>query len=355
MRPSSCLPAAFGAAALLLAALSGCAGLPSEPVPGEPPHHAKGGFRNTAPDFHRAGDWTRVKFIVSRSWQSLVSPRTFDTPRESAEGLAAGQALLAGSEPTITWIGHASLLVRLDGVTILTDPTWSERASPLSWAGPKRLVPPGLPFESLPRVDVVVLSHDHYDHLDLPTVQRLATAHDPLFVVPLGLKAWLAERGITRVEERDWWGRVEHRGVSFVCTPAQHFSQRTAWDQNQRLWATWAVLGPSRRFYFTGDTGYFDQFKAIGARLGPFDLAAVAIGAYMPPEIMRSVHMTPEQAVQAAEDVGARVTLGVHWGTFDLAEEPLGEPPERMLAETTRRGMGPERAWILKIGETRRW
>ena len=345
----------LGPAVLLLVALSGCAGLPSEPIPGAPAHHVRGGYRNTAADFHRASGWTRFKFLVSRSWQSLVSPRTFDTPRETAAGLAEGQTLLAGAAPTITWIGHASLLVRVDRVTVLTDPHWSERASPLSWAGPRRLVPPGIPFESLPKVDVVVLSHDHYDHLDLPTLQRLAKEHDPLFVVPLGLKAWLAEREVTRVEERDWWGRVEHRGLTFVCTPAQHFSQRTPWDQNRRLWATWAVLGPSRRFYFTGDTGYFDQFKEIGARLGPFDLAAVAIGAYVPAAIMRSVHLTPEQGVQVAEDVGARVMLGIHWGTFDLAEEPLGEPPGRMRTETARRGIGPERAWILKIGETRRW
>lgn len=355
MRARSSTRPVLGSAVLLLVALSGCAGLPSEPIPGAPAHHVRGGYRNTAADFHRASGWTRFKFLVSRSWQSLVSPRTFDTPRETAAGLAEGQTLLAGAAPTITWIGHASLLVRFDGVTVLTDPHWSERASPLSWAGPRRLVPPGIPFESLPKVDVVVLSHDHYDHLDLPTLQRLAREHDPLFVVPLGLKAWLAEREVTRVEERDWWGRVEHRGLTFVCTPAQHFSQRTPWDQNRRLWATWAVLGPSRRFYFTGDTGYFDQFKEIGARLGPFDLAAVAIGAYVPAAIMRSVHLTPEQAVQAAEDVRARVTLGIHWGTFDLADEPLGEPPERMRAETARRGIGPERAWILKIGETRRW
>lgn len=345
--------------ALVLAALTvlvlGCAGVGREPLPGAPAHHVEGGFRNVDPTYPRASGWTRFTFIVRRGVQSLVSPRTFDTPQETAEGRAAGRALRSGGDPTVTWIGHATVLLRMDGLTILTDPSWSERASPLSWAGPRRLVPPGLPFEELPRVDVVIISHDHYDHLDLPTVKRLAKEHDPLFVVPLGLKAWFAEVGITRVEERDWWQRVEHRGVSFVCVPAQHFSQRTPWDSSRRLWATWAVLGSSRRFYFTGDTGYFPGFKQIGERLGPFDLAAVAIGAYLPAEIMRAVHVTPEEAVQVAEDVRARVLLGIHWGTFDLAEEPLGEPPERMRAEATRRGLGPDRAWILRIGETRRW
>jgi N-acyl-phosphatidylethanolamine-hydrolysing phospholipase D len=345
--------------ALFIAGLSllalGCAAVGIEPLPGKPAHHVEGGFRNVNPTYPRAGGWTRFKFIVRRSWESLLSPRNFETPKETVEGLAAGRELRAGLDPTVTWIGHATVLLRMDGLTILTDPSWSERASPLSWAGPRRLVPPGLPFEELPRVDVVVISHDHYDHLDLATVKRLAATHDPLFVVPLGLKAWFADSGITRVEERDWWQQVEHRGVTFVCVPAQHFSQRTLWDSNRRLWATWAVLGPTRRFYFTGDTGYFPGFKEIGERLGPFDLAAIAIGAYVPAEIMRAVHVTPEEAVQAAEDARARTLLGIHWGTFDLAEEPLGEPPTRMLGEAARRGRGPDRAWILRIGETRRW
>jgi N-acyl-phosphatidylethanolamine-hydrolysing phospholipase D len=140
-----------------------------------------------------------------------------------------------------------------------------------------------------------------------------------------------------------------------VCTPAQHFSQRGLGDSNSRLWASWAVLGSERRFYSSGDTGYFDGFREIGERLGPFDLTAMAIGAYMPPSIMRSVHLTPEQAVQAHEDLRGTTLLGIHWGTFDLSEEPLDEPPARMLAEAARRGRGPERAWILPLGETRRW
>ena len=209
----------------------------------------------------------------------------------------------------------------------------------MSWAGPRRLGAPGVAFEDLPKIDVVVISHDHYDHLDAGTVTRLAAAHDPLFVVPLGLKAWFAESGITRVEELDWWDGHEHRGVRFVCAPAQHFSQRGLFDRDTRLWASWAVVGKSRRLYFGGDTGYFAGFKEAGRRLGPFDVAALAIGAYQPPAIMRFVHTTPEEAVQAFEDLGASVLLGIHWGTFDLAEEPLGEPPVRMVAEARRRGL----------------
>jgi L-ascorbate metabolism protein UlaG (beta-lactamase superfamily) len=324
-------------------------------LPGAPAHHVKGGFRNVDPTYPRATGWMRFKFIVTRFSDSVLSPRSFETPRETVEGLAAGRALRAGPDPTVTWIGHATVLLRMDGLTILTDPGWSERASPLSWAGPLRLVPPGLPFEELPRVDVVVISHDHYDHLDLSTVKRLAAAHDPLFVVPLGLKAWFVDNGITRVEERDWWQRVEHRGVTFVCVPAQHFSQRTPWDSSRRLWATWAVLGPTRRFYFTGDTGYFPAFKEVGARLGPFDLAAVAIGAYLPPEIMRAVHVTPEEAVQLSEDVPRARAAGHSLGHLRSGRGAAGRAAHAHARGSGAPGHRPDRAWILRIGETRRW
>jgi N-acyl-phosphatidylethanolamine-hydrolysing phospholipase D len=160
---------------------------------------------------------------------------------------------------------------------------------------------------------------------------------------------------MNHVEELDWWQEREYRGVKFVCLPAQHFSQRTLWDANERLWASWAMLSPERRLYFSGDTGYFAGLKEIGRKLGPFNLAAVAIGAYVPPAIMKSVHTTPEEAVQTSIDLNARILLGIHWGTFDLAEEPLEEPPQRMLAEVTRRRIDRERAWIFKIGEKRKW
>jgi N-acyl-phosphatidylethanolamine-hydrolysing phospholipase D len=335
-------------AAILLPA---CAAVGTEPLPGRPSHHVAGGFRNPDPQFRQADGWTRFRFLVRRMGGSLLGPRRFEAPRAVAD--AAG---LAGNPaPTVTWVGHSTLLIQLEGVNLLTDPHWSPRASPLSWAGPRRLSPPGLPFEQLPPIHLVVISHDHYDHLDLATVRRLAVVHDPLFVVPLGLKRWFAEQGLTRVQELDWWQEHEARGLRLVCVPAQHFAQRTPWDGNRRLWATWAVLGATRRFYFGGDTGYFAGFRQIGERLGPFDLVALPIGAYLPPEIMRPVHVSPEETVQAFEDLRGRTLLGVHWGTFALADEPLDEPPLRMLAEARRRGIPAERAWILALGETRRW
>ena len=345
-----CLSASAVVVSLWLLIAGGSGG--TEPLPVELAHHVDGGFRNTDANFHRPSGWSRWNFVVRRLFLASTAPRTFDAPRVANDGAALRAGLV---NPSITWIGHATLLVQLDGVNFLTDPHWGERASPLSWAGPRRLSPPGLAFENLPRIDVVVISHDHYDHLDLGTVKRLAEQHDPLFLVPLGLKAWFADNGVSRVEELDWWQEQEYRGLRFVCVPGQHFSQRTLWDGNTRLWATWAVVSGNRRLYFSGDTGYFAGFKEIGKRLGPFDVAAIAIGAYVPPEIMKSVHLTPEEAVQASIDLNARILLGIHWGTFDLAEEPLDEPPLRMLAEAGRHDIDSDRAWIFKVGETRRW
>jgi len=259
------------------------------------------------------------------------------------------------SQPTVTWVGHSTLLIQLDGVNLLTDPQWSDRASPVSFAGPKRVMPPGIPFEELPPIDLVLISHDHYDHLDLATVQRLAERHHPLFLVPLGLREWFLENGMTQVEELDWWESRIQKGLSLTLVPAQHFSGRTFWDGNQRLWGGWTVVGREKRFFFVGDTGYYELFKEIGRRLGPFDLAAIPIGAYMPASMMSMTHTTPEQALQIFADVESHRFVPIHWGTFDLTDEPLEEPPVRLSAEVQRLGYDAERVWLLKHGETRLW
>jgi len=258
------------------------------------------------------------------------------------------------SVPTVTWIGHATLLVQMDHVTFLTDPIWSDRPSPVSFAGPRRFVAPGLALEDLPPIDFVVLSHNHYDHLDLPTLAALAQ-RDPetRFFVPLANAELLRENGIANVEELDWGHEREHEGVVVHCLPAQHWSQRGVGDRRRALWSSWAVTGPTRRFYFAGDTGYFDGFARISDTLGPFELAALPIGAYQPAKMMQEAHLNPEEAVQAALDLGAKRALAMHFGTFDLSDEPLDEPPRRFRDAAAATPLGVNRAWVMHIGEMR--
>jgi N-acyl-phosphatidylethanolamine-hydrolysing phospholipase D len=255
--------------------------------------------------------------------------------------------------PGITWIGHATFLVRLDGVTFLTDPIFSDRASPFSFGGPRRFVPPGVPLDELPPLDFVIISHDHYDHTDEPTIRALA-ARGTRFVVPLRLGEVVREAGGEAIE-LDWGGTIEVAGVKIHCVPAQHFSGRWLDDRDRRLWAGFVVEGPTTRFFHAGDTGYFDGFREIGERFGPIDVAAIPIGAYEPLAMMRFVHLTPEDAVQVAFDVRAQRVVPMHYGTFELTDEPFDEPPRRFRREAERRGLAEDRAWVLKIGETRTW
>jgi N-acyl-phosphatidylethanolamine-hydrolysing phospholipase D len=256
--------------------------------------------------------------------------------------------------PTVTWIGHATFLVQIAGINILTDPTWADRASPVPFAGPRRLVPPGMRFEDLPKIDVVVISHDHYDHLDAATVTRLAREHAPTFFVPLGYREWLMDHGVRDVVELDWWEAREFRGLRLTCTPAQHSSGRGLHDQNLRLWGSWVIASANRRLFFAGDTGYWSGGKEIGQRLGPFDLAAIPIGGYSSYDKRHPNHVNPEEAVQLFEDVRGRLMVPMHWGTFELNREPFQEPPQRLQREALRRGLEDEIA-LLSPGQTIHW
>lgn len=258
------------------------------------------------------------------------------------------------SVPTVTWIGHATVLVQMDGLTFLTDPIWSERASPFDFAGPLRAQEPGVALEDLPPIDFVVISHNHYDHLDVETLRGLAErSPDTRFVVPLENAETLREAGIDDAIELDWEQSVEIEGVRIVCLPAQHWSGRGLFDRRRALWASFAVLGEERRFYFGGDTGYFRDFAEIGEAYGPFDLAALPIGAYAPAEMMHYWHMTPEEALQASRDLRARRMVPVHYGTFDLSDESPDEPPRRLREAAAAAEMDPDSLYVLRVGETR--
>lgn len=334
--------------------LGGCAGLHENPYydPAKP-HHTPTGFRNTDAAAQKTGGFWRWQ------WERRVAglPRPPDAAHRDWR-VAPNLALLHGAagNPSVTWIGHATLLVRLGGLNVLTDPHFSERASPVSFAGPKRHHPPGVALDDLPPIDVVVISHSHYDHLDVDSVRRLNAKHGSAlrFLVPLGLKPWFAELGIDNVTELDWWDHVEVQGVRFTLTPAQHWSARGLIDRNRTLWGGWAIRAPEFSFFFSGDTGYSRDFVAIRDRLGPFDLAALPIGAYAPRWFMRMQHIDPADAVRIHRDLGAKQSVGVHWGTFEMSDESLDEPPRDLARARDAAGVADDAFFVMKVGETHR-
>lgn len=322
-----------------------------------PAHHRpNGGFRNPWGNGQLHGFGAFIKWrLFDRATVPLRPDPDPSVFSRAAPAFARPRA--AAERVTVTWVGHATFLLQAGGLNILTDPMWSERAGPVQFAGPRRVVPPGIAFEDLPPIDIVLQSHNHYDHLDAGTVRRLAAEHpDAQWLAPLGLERWLARHG-TRARELDWWSAARIGGLALTATPAQHFSARSPFDRDRTLWCGWSIATPSRRIFFAGDTGYHPEFPEIGRRLGPFDLALVPIGAYDPRWFMRPVHMDPEEAVRAVTDLAgdgaAPAMVPMHWGTFKLTDEPLDEPPRRASAAWTAASLPAARFWLLAHGETR--
>jgi L-ascorbate metabolism protein UlaG (beta-lactamase superfamily) len=296
-------------------------------------------------------------------WQRLKEGVPPDPPAEAFPIVASAvaQPRAARGEVRITWVGHATFLVQIGGFNVLTDPVWSARASPVQFAGPVRLAPPGLAWESLPPIDAVLVSHDHFDHLDRPTVNRLRRHFGPglRWITPLGYADWFAARGIAPIVQLDWWQSARLSGpggsLDIVALPAQHWTRRSILSDADRLWGSYAVLGEDgSRLYFAGDSGYFGGFRQIGEQLGPFDVALLPIGAYEPRWFMAAAHMNPEEAVRAYQDLGGRGLFGgMHWGTFRLTDEPPLEPPTRTRTAWVQAGFPAESLWIPRHGETR--
>ena len=315
------------------------------------PHHTRDGFRNNYPTPPRASFW---KWQLER-WQKGL-PKTpeggwhFPVDQPDIAFLQTNR-----SEFTATWIGHSTVLLQIAGVNILTDPMFGERASPLSFAGPKRVVPPTPDLDQLPHIDIVLISHNHYDHLDVGSVERLARqpGGPPRYYVPLGLKPWFADLGIV-ADEMDWWDARDDSGLKIHFVPSQHWSARTLWDRDETLWGGFVVEHPRFRLIYTGDTGYSRDFADIQRRFPSFDLALIPIGAYEPRWFMAPQHVDPEEAVRIHQDLHASQSLGVHWGTFVLTDEPLDEPPRRLARALRDANLPLDVFWTLHVGETKR-
>lgn len=323
-----------------------------------PAHHRpEGGFRNPWPKSEPRGFRDLLRWMV---WQRLTQRRRPDPPPGFVARVTPAFATprAAPDRVTTTWIGHSTFLVQIGGMNIVTDPIWSDRASPVRFFGPRRWMPPAIAIDALPPIDVVLQSHNHYDHLDDATVRRFADRFpDARWIAPLRLGDWLRRRGVLLVTELDWWQETPAGPLSITATPAQHFSARGFGDRGDSLWCGFVVAAAGARIYFAGDTALHPEFADIGARLGPFDLVHLPIGAYEPRWFMRSVHMNPEDAAQAyvALDRSAAQPpcAAMHWGTFKLTDEPMDEPPRRARDSFSAVGVPAESLWIMSCGETR--
>lgn len=349
----------------LSSAVLACSNESAQPA-GQPTHHRQGGFQNTHTEFQPKGLLTLARWRF-QAWRDDLPP----PPRQATPIIVPDLGFIqsnakagAAMQPAVTWVGHATVLAQFGGINLLTDPMFSQRASPLSFIGPTRAQRPGLWFNEMPHIDLVLISHNHYDHLDQASVQALAAQSGgaPLFVVPLGVKAWFTALGIARVVELDWWQSHRIGAVEVVMTPVQHGSGRGLTDRMETLWGGYAVFSQQLHLFFAGDTGYSKDFADIRTRFaqrqtsalgGGFDIALLPIGGYEPRWFMREQHLNPEEAVRVHHDLAAKASLGIHWGSFAITDEALDEPP-RALAAARKALSVPDKAFFtLALGETR--
>ncbi len=331
-----------------------------------PSHHINGKFRNPylPADFQPSA----IAFLKARLFDEMTWPDEPDNYRENWQ--AADLEKIHNPDfntPQATLIGHSTVLLQYRGINILTDPMFSQRPSFSQSIGPKRYTPPALEVDQLPNIDVIVISHNHYDHLDVDSVEALTSSDfikkvngsQPLWLVPLGLKQWFAQFDVTNVEELDWWQKVQIEELTIQAQPSQHWSRRSIFDTNKSLWASWAFVWPKIESHapftawFGGDTAYNPyQFKEIGEVLGQVDLAMIPIGAYEPRWFMKTQHVNPLDAVEIFKDINAKSAFGIHWNTFVLTAEAVDEPPKALERALHKNGLNTELFNAMDIGET---
>lgn len=313
------------------------------------PHHTPEGFRNPEPEQRQPGDLQRWR--KERKAQGLPM-----APRQGYPAFIRQwwqPADLSGEEDAVWWLGHAALMLRIDQRYGLIDPALSARASPLRFYGPKRKTPPPLKIDHLPSLEWVLISHNHYDHLDRPTIKAILRRFPQVqFIVPLGLEPWFRRAGAKNVVQLDWWQQTQRHGVTFHAVPARHWSMRTLKDRNRSLWCGWTVSTATLNFWFSGDSGYSENLLQIAQRLGPFNLAALPVGAYAPRWFMQTQHMDPQQSVSLYKAIGEPLTIPIHWGVFELADEALDEPPAELARAIAEAGLDNTRFRPWKIGES---
>ena len=314
---------------------------------GKPSEHFDGKIFLNEGEAPHGSFWGFVKWRFTREpgpWRDWVDEPPGEPPPPRVEG----------DRIRATFINHSTVLLQVDGLNILTDPIWSERCSPVGWAGPKRHRDPGIRFEDLPRIHAVLISHNHYDHMDVATLRRLAEEHQSRILMGLGNRAYLEEEAIPGGEDMDWWDSTELDGNwSATFVPAQHFSGRGTNDRNQTLWGGFVVHGKHGAIYFAGDTGDGPHWQQVADRFPNLRLSLLPIGAYRPTEFMSPVHISPEEAVQAHKILNSRVSLGIHFGTFELADDGEEEPVEDLDKALDAAGLSREDFWVLGHGEGR--
>lgn len=324
----------------------GCCVFSAPGYEGPPSDHFDGDvFHNSGERGGRWGDFLRWRMSRDEgAWPEWLEVEAAERPPER----------VGHNDVRVTFVNHATLLVQVAGLNVLTDPIWSERASPVSFAGPRRHHAPGVAFEDLPPIDAVVISHNHYDALDVPTLRRLAEEHSPRIYVGLGVAQYLEQEGIAGGRDMDWWDDDELApGVTLTCVPAKHFSGRGLCDRDATLWCGYVVGAPGGNVFFAGDTGYGDHFAEIRERLGPVRAALLPIGSYRPRWFMHPMHMAPEEALRAHHDLGANTSVAIHYFTFPLGDDGLAEPGAELETALAAEGDDPARFWLLEPGEGR--